>query len=181
MAIAPGAAQNHGQVQTPREKPDELAEPEDVPGLAVVVVGVAQPEEAEEVLVDEVEVEESVDVAGGGDVADGIAVIGIAEAGEDVPRRGDGEEEQQSGEEMELTPAAPFAGEDEIRNDGGDKEDGCDESFGEKSERERGIGEVKARRFAVLHAGEEAVKGKEKEEGEDRFRNEGSREEKHAD
>ena len=53
-------------------------------------------------LVDEVEVEESVDVAGGGDVAHGISVIGIAQAGEDVPRRADGEKEQNAGEEMEA-------------------------------------------------------------------------------
>ena len=42
VAVAPCAAQNHGQEKAPREEPDELAEPEDVPGLAVVVVRVAR-------------------------------------------------------------------------------------------------------------------------------------------
>jgi hypothetical protein len=133
------------------------------------------------VLVDEVEVEESVDVAGSGDVADRVAVVGVGEAGEDVPGRADGEEDEESGEEMELAPAPPLAGDDEIRNDGGDEEDGGDEALGQESQRERGVGEIEARGLAVFNAGEKAVKGQEKEEGEDRFRNEGSREEEHAD
>ena len=49
-------------------------------------------------LVDEVEVEESVDVADGGVVADRMTLIGIGEAAEDVPRGGNRQEEQESRE-----------------------------------------------------------------------------------
>jgi hypothetical protein len=44
------------------------------------------------VLVEEVEVPEAVNVAERGDVADGMALVGISQAGEDMPGRGDGEE-----------------------------------------------------------------------------------------
>ena len=69
---------------------------------AVVVVRIALAEETQEVFVDEVEVPEAVDVAGCWMVADGMALVGVRESGEDVPRRGDGEEEQDSGEGLQA-------------------------------------------------------------------------------
>ncbi len=62
--------------------------------------------------VDEVEPEEAVMVSNGG----------IAQAGQDVPGSGDDEKQEQSGEEMELAPAPPFAGDGKI-GDQGDADD----------------------------------------------------------
>ena len=45
-------------------------------------------------LVDEVEIPEAVHISGRGMIADGMALVGIGKAAENVPRRGDGEEEQ---------------------------------------------------------------------------------------
>jgi hypothetical protein len=95
-------------------------------------VRVAQREEAQVVLVDEVEVEEAVDVADGGVIADGVSLVGIGEAAEDVPGRGDGQEEQRAGEEAQLAPATPLAGEDQVGNGGADEEDGRDQALGEQ-------------------------------------------------
>ena len=122
-AIAPGANKRRREEEAPGKEPDELAEPEDEPRLLVVVVRVALAEEAQNMLVDEIEVEEAMHMPWRGNVADGIALIGITQAGEDVPGRGDGEEEQDAGEEPQLAPAPPFAGDQQVRNDGGDEED----------------------------------------------------------
>ncbi len=62
--------------------------PVEVAGELVVVAGDAAAEEAEDVLVDEVEPEEAV----------AVGAAGVAQAGEDVPRGGDGEEEEGAGE-----------------------------------------------------------------------------------
>ena len=101
-------------------------------GQLVVVVRVAQAEEAQEVLVDEVEVQEAVDVAEGGVVADGVALIGIGEAAENVPGRGDGQKEQRAGDGLEAAPAPPLAGEQQVGNGRADKEDRRDETLGEQ-------------------------------------------------
>ena len=68
--------------------------PEEVAGELVVVLGEALAEEAEEVLVDEVEPEEAV----------AVHAAGVAQAGEDVPGGGDGEEEERAGEGLEAAP-----------------------------------------------------------------------------
>jgi len=125
VAGLPGDGEEGGDEQAPWEEPDEVEEPVRIAGELVVVVGVAQGEEAQEVLVDEVEVEEAVDVAEGGVVADGVALVRIGEAAEDVPGGGDGQEEQQAGDGLELPPAAPLAGEQQVRNGGANKEDGA--------------------------------------------------------
>ena len=93
-------------------------------GELVVVAWDAAAEEAEDVLVDEVEPEEAVAVGGSG----------VAQAGEDVPGRGDGEEEEGAGEGFEATPVAEFAGEGEVEEGGGDEEDDGDQALGEDSE-----------------------------------------------
>src|SRR6185437_8781770 len=141
-AIAPRADRCGGKEQAPRKKPDELTEPVCEPRLLVVVVRVALAEKAQEMLVDEIKVEESVDVAGCGDVADGVAVVGIAQAAQDVPGRSDCKEEQDAGEEAHLAPAAPFSCNDEIGNDGGPEEDRRDESFRKQGNGQRRVGNI---------------------------------------
>src|SRR5215471_10916901 len=68
----------------------------------------------------------------------GIALGGIREADEDVPRRGDDEEDRCAGDGVEAQDAgdgsANAAGEDEVHRDDGDGEDEADESLGENSE-----------------------------------------------
>ena len=86
----PGDGEEGGEEEAPGEEPDEVEEPVGEGGELVVVVGIALAEEAEDVLVDEVEVPPAVDVAEGGDVADGMAFAGVGEADEDVPGSGDG-------------------------------------------------------------------------------------------
>ena len=93
-------------------------------GELVVVAGDAAAEEAEDVLVDEVEPEEAV----------AVHASGVAQAGEDVPGGGDGEEEQRAGEGFELAPVAEFAGEGEKEGGGGEEEDNGDQALGEDGE-----------------------------------------------
>ena len=81
---APEGGEAQGQEERPGEEPDEVERPVEVAGELVVVAGDAAAEEAEDVLVDEVEPEEAV----------AVHAAGVAQAGEDVPRRGDEQEEQ---------------------------------------------------------------------------------------
>ena len=71
------------------------------------------------------------DIARGGDVAERVSRTRIAQPGEDVPRRGDGKEQQNTGEQAEFTPAAPIAGEQQVRARRQEEEDRSDESLGE--------------------------------------------------
>jgi hypothetical protein len=98
--------------------------PEEIAGELVVVHGVALAEEAEEVLVDEVEPEEAV----------AVHASGVAEASEDVPGGGDCEEEEEAGCGLELAEIAPFAREDEVDRRGTEEEDEGYEAFGEDGE-----------------------------------------------
>ena len=77
-------------------------------------------------LVDEVEPEEAV----------AVQASGVAQAGEDVPGGGDGEEEQRAGEGFEATPVAEFTGEGQKEDGGGEEEDDGDQAFGEDGESE---------------------------------------------
>jgi hypothetical protein len=86
----PGDGEEGREEEAPGKEPDEVEEPVGEGGELVVVVWIALAEEAEEVLVDEVEPPEAVDVAEGGDVADLMALAGVGEADEDVPGGGDG-------------------------------------------------------------------------------------------
>ena len=112
----------------PGHEPDEAEPPEEPERGGVVVVGNAQVEVAEQVLVHEVEPEPAADVAVGGQrdlpVASdevegrGMALGGVGEAGEDVPRGGDGQEDEDRGEGVELAEAgegsAEASGEEEV-------------------------------------------------------------------
>src|SRR5215469_8941348 len=131
---APGHDEQRREKQAPREKPDEMRQPVPGEGHLVVVVREALAEEAQHVFVDEVEVPEAVDVAGGGLIADGVALVRIREAGEDVPRRSDGEIEQDSCDRLHLAPAAPLAAQQQQRNCGACEENGCNESLGQSCE-----------------------------------------------
>ena len=77
-----------------------MLEPEEVGGELVVVAGDAAAEEAEDVLVDEVEPEEAV----------AFHAAGVAEAREDVPGGGYQEEEEEAGEGFEAAVLAVVAG-----------------------------------------------------------------------
>ena len=99
-------------------------------GEFVVVDGITPAKKAQHLLVDEVEIEESVHVARGGNVAHGVACAGIAQSGEDVPWRGDGKEEQNAREQAELTPAAPIAGKPQVGHGGGTEEDRGNQPLG---------------------------------------------------
>src|SRR6185437_3113309 len=85
--ITPGPNHGGGNKDAPREQPHELAKPVGEPRLLVVVVRVALAEEAQEMLVNEVEVEEAVNIAGVRDVAHGMSLVWIAQPAKDVPRR----------------------------------------------------------------------------------------------
>ena len=71
---------NDGE-EAPGEEPDEVEGPVKIAGEFVVIVRDASAEEAEDVLVDEVEPEEAV----------AVGSSGVSERGENVPRGGDKE------------------------------------------------------------------------------------------
>ena len=96
-------------------------------GELVVVAGFAAAEEAENVLIDEVEPGEA--VAGGGKAG------GVPQRGEDVPGGCDDEEEGDAGEGLERAERVG-AGEDAVESEGGGNEDEGDEAFGEDGEGE---------------------------------------------
>jgi hypothetical protein len=127
-----GALEEGACEEAPGEEPDDVESPEEVAGKLVVVPGESLAEEAEEVFVDEVEPEEAV----------AVHASGVAEAGEDVPGRGDDEEEEQAGEGFEGAPLLVLAGEGEIDEACPAKEDQGYEAFGEDGEREGGPHEV---------------------------------------
>ncbi len=132
----------------PRHEPDEAETPEEPERGGVVVVWDAEVEVAEQVLVHEVEPEPAADVAVGGEGDDpvaveevegrGMALGGVGEAGEDVPRGGDNEEEQDGSDEMEFAEAGDRAGDtvghQEIEKGDGYGEDDADEALGEDVE-----------------------------------------------
>ena len=102
--------------------------PEEVAGELVVVHGDALAEEAQEVLVDEVEPEEAV----------AVHAAGVAEAGEDVPGSCDGEEEQSASDGLEGAPVLVVAGEGEIDDGCAEEEDERYQAFGEDGESQGG-------------------------------------------
>ena len=132
-------------------------------------------------LVDEVEVEEAVHIAECRVVADGMALVRIAQAGEDVPGRRNGEEQQQARHEAHLAPAPPFAGEHQPRHCGREEEDRSDQPFGQRREGERRPAHIEERRPAVLQPSQKAVEREPDEEGEQRLRDIDAGEEKDAD
>ena len=149
------------QERGPGHEPDEAEAPEEPEGGGVVVVGDAEVEVAEEVLVHEVEPEPAANVAVGGEgdlpvVVDeveggGVALGGVGEAGEDVPGGGDGQEEEDGGGEVELAEAEEgvleASGEEEVDEGDGHGEDEADEALGEDVE---GAGDGEAAGVAAV-------------------------------
>ncbi len=138
-------------------------------GKFVVVNGITPAQKAQHLLVDEVEIKEAVHVARAGNVAHGVTCTGIAQSGKDVPRRGDGKEEQNAGEQAELTPAAPIAGKPQVGHGGGKKEDRGNQPLGQHGQRQSGPGQVKAVRFVILEPNEKIVESKGQQEGKQDF------------
>ncbi len=132
FALAAGDDEGGGGEEAPGEEPDQVEGPVEVAGELVVVAGDAAAEEAEDVLVDEVEPEEAV----------AVGAAGVAQAGEDVPRGGYGEEEKDAGEGLERAPAVELVGPEEEEKSGGEDEDDGDEAFGEDGEGEGGPHQV---------------------------------------
>ena len=93
-----------------------------------------------------------------------VTCAGIAQPGENMPWRGDGEEEQKAGGQAELTPAAPIAGEQQVRRGGQEEEDRSDEPFGQHGERQRSPSQVKTVRFLIFQSDEKIVEGKGEQE-----------------
>jgi len=148
--FAPGNGGDGSEEEgAPGHEPDEDEAPEESEGDGVIVVGDAKVEVAEEMFVDEVEPEPAADVAVGGEgdrpvavdegeVA-GMTLSGVREGDEDVPRCGDGEEDEGAGDWMELANtgddgAKVATGEDKVGENDEDGEDDADEALGEDVE-----------------------------------------------
>src|SRR5665213_3393313 len=110
--------------QAPREKPDEVQRPVEVAGELVVVARNAAAEEAQKVLVDEVEPEEAV----------AVFSSRVSQTGEDVPRGRDHEEESEAGERLQAAPLFPGARDRKVNKGRAEEEDERDESLGQDSQ-----------------------------------------------
>src|ERR1700677_4632001 len=146
----PRPPDHHREIDAPGKEPDQVQTPVENKGKFVVVDGITAAKKAQYLLVDEVEIEEAVHVAGAGNVAYGVACAGIAQSGEDVPWRGDGKEEENAREQAELTPAAPIAGEPKVRPGGCTEEDGGDQPFGQHGQRQGSPSQIKAEGFVIF-------------------------------
>src|SRR5579875_706075 len=169
-AIAPGAAQDHRKVEAPGEKPGQLANPEHPEGLLVVVVRIALAQEAQKMLVDEIKIEKAVYVSGRGDIADRIPLVRIAKARQNVPRRGNGQKEQETGQKTKLPPLAPFTRDDEVRKDRGHKKDRSNQPFGKDSNRQGNIHQINTGRATVFKPGQKTVTHQRNKKRQDGFR-----------
>ena len=123
----------------------------------------AEVEIAEEVLIDEIEPEPAVYVVLGGFCnypvmvgkvqACRMALGWVGEADEDVPGRGNGQEDDGAGDGMELAEAVECgfeaASEEEMEKDDADGEDDADEALGEDVEGAGGGEEVAVEFVAV--------------------------------
>ena len=121
-----------GQEGGPGKDPDGGEQPEERDGDLAVVVGDAAGEEAGDVLV--VEIEPGPAGVGGQAEAGGHGDGRIAQGGEDVPGRGDGEEDQRGWDEVEFEEEVELAGDGEVEEDEAEREDEADEAFGEEVE-----------------------------------------------
>ena len=111
---------------------------------------------------------------------DGVARARIAQPGEDVPGRGNGEEEQNAGGQAELTPAAPISGEQQVRHGGEEEEDRSHHPLGQHGQRQGSPGQVKAGGFPVFQPDEKIVKSKGQQQGKQDFGNEDAGEQKNS-
>ena len=125
-------ANGAGQEGNPGKDPDGGEQPEERDGDLSVVVRDAAGEEAGDVLVVEIEPGPSGVrwQAEAGRQRDGR----ITQRGQDVPRSGDGEEDQRGRDEVESGQQAELAGNGEIEQDEGEREDQADEALGKKVE-----------------------------------------------
>ena len=78
-ARLPGHCHERGQKQAPGEEPNQVRQPIAGSGHLVVVVRIAQAKKAQVVLVDQVEVPETVHVADGRMVAHRVPLVGISQ------------------------------------------------------------------------------------------------------
>ncbi len=179
-AIAPRANQRRREEQAPGKEPDQLAQPVSKPRLLVVVMRIALAQKAQNMLVHEIEVEESMHMPRRGNVAHGISLIRVAQAGEYVPRRRDGKKEHNAGEESQLAPAPPLARDEQVRNNGGDEEDRGDKPFGEHRNGQGRVCKVQALRLSIFQSGKKCVKRESEKESKQRFRNQKASEQKDA-
>jgi hypothetical protein len=113
FAVAPGVEEGGGGEEAPGKEPDEMERPVQIRGELVVVAGDTAAEEAEDVLVDEVEPEEAV----------AVGAAGVAEAGEDVPGGGDRQEEEETGDRVEAAYSVELVGPMEENEGGAEEED----------------------------------------------------------
>ena len=150
-------------------------------GQFVVVVRVAFAQKTQNVLVDEIEVPEAVDAAQGGVVADGVALVGITQAGQNVPGSGDGQKKEQAADRLQRPPAPPLAAQQKKWNRRRGKEDRGDQPLGQESQRQRRPHSIKMKRSDVFQPGQQAVEGRQQKKAELRLRNGEARVEKRPD
>src|ERR1700683_1617653 len=135
-----GELKRRGEVDAPREKPDEVEGPEPEARDGVVVARVAQVEEAQQLLVEEEEPPEAVILAG--DALHGEAEVRrIAQRGEDMPGCGDEQENEDAAEGAQPLPRArgeELAGEEEIEERRAGGKDDADQALEQESESEAG-------------------------------------------
>src|SRR6267142_446522 len=83
------------EIDAPREKPQKVKEPKPQPRHGIVITGIAQIEEAENLLVDEIEPQEAV-VLPWAAMQRKRKVRGISNGSQDVPRRGNRQRDEES-------------------------------------------------------------------------------------
>ncbi len=121
------------------------------------------------------------DVADGGVVADGVTLVGIGKAAEDVPGRGDRKKKQKACDGLQRAPAPPLPRQDQVGNRRAHKKDGSNEAFCEQSQGHAGPRPVKAIGPVQLQSGDEAVEGNEQKQAQDGLGNDKACKEKRAD
>ena len=110
-----------------------------------------------------------------------MALIGIAQTGEDVPRRRDRQKEQDAAGKAKFPPAAPIAGEQKVRDNGCKEKHWADQAFGEHGERQRGPSNVNMAGLLIFQSGEEAIESEGQQKSNQGFGDEDAGEEKDAD
>ena len=98
-----------------------------------------------------------------------------------MPRRGDRQKKQHSCYRLERTPTPPQARYPKVRDRRAGKEDGRNQSLGQRGQAERRPRQVDARWLAEFEIGEQVVQRKQQQQAEYRFRNDESGEQKRPD
>ena len=115
-------------------------------------------------LVDEIEVPEAVHIAQGGVVAHCVSLVGIGEAAKNVPRRGDGEKQQEPSYGLERAPTAPLARKQQIGDSGAGEKHGRNQALDQQCQRHTDPHAIETRGADGLKAGEQAVERDEKKQ-----------------